>query len=147
MISLYMYGYDEYSFNYLIEFPGSQTAWSPLPWEGMVDSLHVSPVCNHYQWNFKFPLISYYCIHQKLNHFFKRTTKVRHCTSVMTVFCGKIWYLMIKFYFLYRSADGPECLVTNSVFMGESINLGEPSVIRGNGMVKTYPRAVPLKMA
>ncbi|XP_056006549.1 cell surface hyaluronidase-like isoform X1 [Ostrea edulis] len=46
-----------------------------------------------------------------------------------------------------RSADGPECLVTNSVFMGESINLGEPSVIRGNGMVKTYPRAVPLKMA
>ncbi|XP_062580731.1 protein DDB_G0287365-like [Saccostrea cucullata] len=46
-----------------------------------------------------------------------------------------------------RSSDGPHCLVTNSVFMGESINLGEPSIIRGNGMVKTYPRAVPLMMA
>ncbi|XP_061186068.1 inactive cell surface hyaluronidase CEMIP2-like [Saccostrea echinata] len=46
-----------------------------------------------------------------------------------------------------RSGNGPDCLVTNSVFMGESINIGEPSVIRGNGMVKTYPRAVPLRMA
>ncbi|XP_061169000.1 protein DDB_G0287365-like [Saccostrea echinata] len=46
-----------------------------------------------------------------------------------------------------RSSSGPHCLVTNSVFMGESINLGEPSIIRGNGMVKTYPRAVPLQMA
>ena len=46
-----------------------------------------------------------------------------------------------------RSSDGPECLVTESVFLGESDNIGEPSVIRENGVVKTYPRAVPLKMA
>ena len=46
-----------------------------------------------------------------------------------------------------RSSDGPESLVTESVFLGESNNIGEPSVIRENGMVKTYPRAVPLKMA
>lgn len=46
-----------------------------------------------------------------------------------------------------RSSNGLECTVTNSVFMGESSNIGEPSVIRGNGVVKTYPRAVPLKMA